>query len=93
MTRFIVLTLFKEMFTGFLNTSIIKRAIDEEKVSIDIIDIRDFSENKHKKVDFPPYGGGSGMVMSAVPLGNAIDHAIKMLDSSSYKIIYLSPNL
>lgn len=91
MTRFIVLTLFKEMFTGFLNTSIIKRAIDDEKVSIDIIDIRDFSENKHKKVDFPPYGGGSGMVMSAVPLGNAIDYAIKKLGLSSYKIIYLSP--
>ena len=91
MTRFIVLTLFKEMFDGFLKKKKKKRAIDEEKVSIDIIDIRDFSENKHKKVDFPPYGGGSGMVMSAVPLGNAIDHAIKMLDSSSYKIIYLSP--
>ena len=63
MTKFIVLTLFKEMFDGFLSTSVIKRAIDEEKVSVDVIDIRDFSLNKHKKVDFPPYGGGSGMVI------------------------------
>ena len=91
MTRFIVLTLFKEMFDGFLNTSIIKRAIDDEKVSIEIIDIRDFSKNKHKKVDFPPYGGGSGMVISPEPLGDAIDHAIKILNTTSYKIIYLSP--
>ena len=56
MTKFIVLTLFKEMFDGFLSTSVIKRAIDEEKVSVDVIDIRDFYLNKHKKVDFPPYG-------------------------------------
>lgn len=91
MTKFIVLTLFKEMFHGFLNTSIIKRAIDEKKVSIDIIDIRDFSENKHKKVDFPPYGGGSGMVMSPVPIAKAIEHAKSLLKNDNFKIIYLSP--
>ena len=91
MTQFIVLTLFKEMFDGFLNTSIIKRAIDENKVSIHIIDIRDFSENKHKKVDFPPYGGGSGMVMSPVPIAKAIEHAKKILKNDNFKIIYLSP--
>ena len=91
MTKFIVLTLFEEMFDGFLNTSIIKRAIDEKKVSIDIIDIRDFSENKHKKVDFPPYGGGSGMVMSPVPIAKAIEHAKTLLENDNFKIIYLSP--
>ncbi len=91
MTKFIVLTLFKEMFEGFLNTSIIKRAINEKKVYIDIIDIRDFSENKHKKVDFPPYGGGSGMVISPVPIAKAIDHAKKTLNDENSKIIYLSP--
>ena len=93
MTRFIVLTLFKEMFEGFLSTSVIKRAIDEEKVSVDVIDIRDFSLNKHKKVDFPPYGGGSGMVMSCEPLSRAIDYAIDILKKyeKDIKIIYLSP--
>ena len=91
MTRFVVLTLFKDMFYGFLNTSIIKRAIDEKKVCIDLVDIRDFSENKHKKVDFPPYGGGSGMVMSAVPIAKAIEHAKVILNTLNYKIIYLSP--
>ena len=93
MTKFIVLTLFKEMFEGFLGTSVIKRAIDEEKVSVDVIDIRDFSLNKHKKVDFPPYGGGSGMVMSCEPLSRAIDYATEILKKyeKEIKIIYLSP--
>lgn len=93
MTRFIVLTLFKEMFDGFLNTSIIKRAIDEKKVSVDVIDIRNFSLNKHKKVDFPPYGGGSGMIMSCEPLAGAIDYGTGLLRKydKDIKIIYLSP--
>ena len=93
MTKFIVLTLFKEMFDGFLSTSVIKRAIDEEKVSVDVIDIRDFSLNKHKKVDFPPYGGGRGMVMSCEPLSRAIDYATDILKKyeKEIKIIYLSP--
>lgn len=93
MTKFIVLTLFKEMFDGFLSTSVIKRAIDEEKVSVDVIDIRDFSLNKHKKVDFPPYGGGSGMVISCEPLSRAIDYATDILKKyeKEIKIIYLSP--
>lgn len=93
MTKFIVLTLFKEMFDGFLSTSVIKKAIDEEKVSVDVIDIRDFSLNKHKKVDFPPYGGGSGMVMSCEPLSRAIDYATDILKKyeKEIKIIYLSP--
>lgn len=93
MTKFIVLTLFKDMFNGFLNTSVIKRAIDEEKVSVDVIDIREFSLNKHKKVDFPPYGGGSGMVMSCEPLSRAIDFSIDILnkEDKDIKIIYLSP--
>ena len=55
--KFIVLTLFKEMFES-LNTSILKRGIDKKAISLELIDIRDF-KNKHKKVDDMPYGGGS----------------------------------
>lgn len=93
MTSFIVLTLFKDMFEGFLNTSIIKRAIDEKLIDINVIDIRDFSLNKHKKVDFPPYGGGSGMIMSCEPLSKSIDYSISILKKldKKIKIIYLSP--
>lgn len=56
--KFIVLTLFKEMFEC-LNTSILKRGIDKKLIELELIDIRDFSKNKHKKVDDMPYGGGA----------------------------------
>lgn len=90
--KFVVLTIFKEMFDAFVNTSIIKRAIEKEIVSIDVIDIRNFTLDKHNRVDFPPYGGGSGMVMSAEPLSRAIDYAIdKLDDSKEYEVLYMSP--
>lgn len=92
--NFIVLTLFTNMFDEFVNTSIIKRAIDKNICSIDVIDIREFSNDKHKRVDFPPYGGGSGMIMSPVPLSIAIDYSIEILKKKSNKdieVIYLSP--
>ena len=58
-----VLTLFKEMYDGFLNSSIIKRIIDKQLVEINIVDIRDYSNDKHRHVDDTPYGGGAGMLM------------------------------
>ncbi len=91
--RFIVLTIFKEMFEAFVSTSIIKRAIEKQIVSIETIDIREFTKDKHNRVDFPPYGGGSGMVMSAEPLSEAIDYAIDKLkcEEKEIEILYMSP--
>lgn len=91
--KIIVLTLFKEMFEPFVSTSIIKRAIEKKIVSIRTIDIRDFTEDKHNRVDFPPYGGGSGMIISAEPLSRAIDFSIEKLKSEDkdIDIIYMSP--
>lgn len=91
--KFIVLTLFKEMFEAFVTTSIIKRAIEKDIVSIDVVDIREFTEDKHNRVDFPPYGGGSGMIMSAEPLSKAIDYSIEKLkeEGKDIRIIYMSP--
>ena len=91
--KIIVLTLFKEMFEPFVSTSIIKRAIEKKIVSIRTIDIRDFTEDKHNRVDFPPYGGGSGMIMSAEPLAKAIDYSLDLLkdDEKDGEIIYMSP--
>ena len=73
--------------------SIIKRAIEKKIVSIRTIDIRDFTEDKHNRVDFPPYGGGSGMIMSAEPLAKAIDYSLDLLkdDEKDVEIIYMSP--
>lgn len=91
--KFIVLTLFKEMFEPFVTTSIIKRAIQKDIVSIDVVDIRDFTKDKHNRVDFPPYGGGSGMIISADPLSEAIDYSINELkhENKDIEIIYMSP--
>ena len=67
-----VLTLFKEQFEGFLNTSIIKRIIEKGLVEIKIVDIRDYSLDKHRHVDDTPYGGMAGMLMKVDVLSSAI---------------------
>lgn len=85
--RIDVLTLFPEMFTGFLNESIIKRAIDKGKLTVNLVDFRMFSENKHKKVDDYPYGGGQGMVLRVEPIYRALqsieghEYALKVMMS------------
>ncbi len=63
-----VLTLFPETFNGFLKESIIGKAIENSIVDINLIDFREFSTNKHKKVDDYPYGGGAGMVLCVEPV-------------------------
>ena len=68
-----ILTLFPDMFTGFINESIIKRAIDKGKVIINIHNIRDYSPFKNKQVDDYAFGGGSGMVLMCEPIFNAIE--------------------
>ncbi len=78
-----ILTLFPEMYEGFINTSIIKRTIDKNIVDVEIINIRDYSSNKHKTVDDTPYGGGQGMVMTCQPLVDALA-AVKTDNAKSY---------
>lgn len=66
--RIDILTLFPEMYSGVLNSSILKRAIESQKVSINIHDFREYSKNKHKKVDDYSYGGGAGMIIGLEPI-------------------------
>ncbi|WP_349410474.1 tRNA (guanosine(37)-N1)-methyltransferase TrmD [Pseudalkalibacillus sp. SCS-8] len=68
-----ILTLFPEMFTGVLNSSILKKAQDKGAVEYRVTDFRDFAENKHRKVDDYPYGGGAGMVLTPQPLFDAVE--------------------
>lgn len=68
-----ILTLFPQTFDGVFNQSIIKRAREKKLLKINIINIRDFSRDKHRRVDDRPYGGGFGMVMRAEPIVRAID--------------------
>lgn len=67
-----ILTLFPEMFEGFLNTSIIKKARLKGLVEIECIDMRSFTTNKHKRVDDYPFGGGQGLVMAVQPVKDAL---------------------
>ena len=82
-----ILSLFPFMFDNFLNTSIIKRAIEKKKVFINIINFRDYSKDSHKKVDDTPFGGGSGMVLTCQPIFDCVE-SIKTDDSY---VILLTP--
>ena len=84
--KFDVLTLFPEMFSS-LEQSIIGRAVENEQISINLINIRDFSTDKHKKVDDTPYGGGAGMVM----MPDVVYRAYESLNNKTAKVIYMSP--
>lgn len=84
--KFSVLTLFPEMFSA-LDESIIGRAKEKKLIDIELINIRDFSKDKHKKVDDTPYGGGAGMVL----MPDIIYDAYKSINDEKAKVIYLSP--
>ena len=82
-----ILTLFPNMFDGVFNESIIKRAIEEKKLEIEIINFRDYTTDPHNKVDDTPYGGGAGMVLSCQPIFDCVE-SIRTNDS---KVILLTP--
>lgn len=84
-----ILTLFPEFFTTFKNISMIKRGIENNLIDINPINIRDFSIDKHKKVDDYPYGGGPGMVMTPQPIYDAYTSIERL--SEDVPCIYLSP--
>ena len=84
--KFDVLTLFPEMFES-LNQSIIGKGKEKGLIDINLVNIRDFSKNKHKQVDDTPYGGGAGMVMKA----DVVYDAYKSLKAAKAKVIYMSP--
>ena len=67
--NFTVLTIFPEMFSALLAGGIVKRAIEDEYVTVECVDIRDFTRDRHRTVDDRPYGGGSGMLMKPEPNG------------------------
>ncbi len=82
-----MLTLFPEMFGGFLSTSMIRIGLEKERMTVGVHDIRAYAKNKHRRVDESPYGGGAGMVMTPQP----IDDAIKDVTSERAHVVYLTP--
>lgn len=82
-----IITLFPNMFTGFLNESIIGRAIKEKKVEINLINLRDFTKEKHGHVDDTPFGGGAGMVLMCQPVFDCI----KSVRTNDSLVIMMTP--
>ena len=90
---FNIITIFPKIFNSYFNESIIKRALEKEKIKINIINLRDFAVDKHKTVDDTPYGGGAGMLMKVDVLYKAINHSILNTQHTMHtknKIILLS---
>lgn len=86
--RFDIITIFPKMFAPVLNESMVKRAQEKKKVSIHVHDLRDYTKDKHRKVDDRPFGGGPGMVMTAQPLVDAIK---KVKGRRKAKVLLLCP--
>ncbi len=102
MMDFYILTLFPEMVSDGLNTSIIGRAVNRGLLSIEAMNIRDYAFNKHQSVDDYPYGGGAGMLMQAEPVYLAYEAAVQRIETKRQevhaeapekkpRVIYLSP--
>ena len=85
--RITILTLFPEMFDGFMSNSIIKRAISKGVVSIKLVNIRDYTKDKYHRVDSAPVGGGAGLIMKCQPIVDAL----KKNSTASSRKILLSP--
>ena len=83
-----ILTLFPNMFDSIFEESIIKRAIDNELINIEIHNFRDYTNDPHNKVDDTPYGGGSGMVLMVQPIFDCV----RKLKTDKSKVILLTPD-
>lgn len=89
--RFHIMTLFPDIFYSYLNESIMKKAIEKKIIEVFVYNIRDFSNNKHKKVDDYPFGGGAGMVMTPQPIYDTYEYIIKKHNIDSPRVVYLTP--
>lgn len=88
--KYHILTLFPEMIEQAMSTSVIGRAMEKQLISLNAVNIRDFSGNKHNKVDDYPYGGGAGMVMQAEPIYQAYESLVTP-EKKAPRVIYLTP--
>lgn len=91
MMKIDVLTLFPEMFSGVLSQSILKKAQDGGAASYNVINFRQFSDNKHQTVDDYPYGGGAGMVLKPQPIFDAVNNLLNESEEKPPRVILLCP--
>ena len=88
--RFDVVTLFPEIFSGYLDQGLLKKAIDRSLVNIQLHDLRAWSTDKHQKVDDRPFGGGPGMVLQVQPVVDCVEH-VQELETTPGQVILLTP--
>jgi tRNA (guanine37-N1)-methyltransferase len=88
---FEILTIFPEIFRSFMAESLLYKALEKGLIKMDLIDLRDFSSDRHKTVDDRPYGGGPGMVLKPEPIAMAIDSRLALPGPKPF-LIYLSPS-
>ena len=86
-----VLTIFPEMFSGVFGHSILKKAAEKSAVQYNVVNFRDFADNKHQTVDDYPYGGGAGMVLKPQPLFDAVASLKEQAESDKTRVILLCP--
>jgi len=89
--RFTAITLFPEMFEATKQYGVVGRAIKDKRITLDCINPRDFTQDKHRSVDDRPYGGGPGMLMTIEPLTASLKSIIDVSIDECSKVIYLSP--
>ncbi len=88
--RFDVLTLFPEIFSGYLGQSLLRRAIDRELIQVALHNFRDFAHDKHHTVDDRPFGGGPGMILKVEPVVECAEHVRRLADDPG-RLVMLTP--
>lgn len=88
--RFDIITLFPQIFPGYLGESLLAKAIDKKLVEVHTHNLRDWSRDKHHKVDAPPYGGGPGMLIQVEPVVECVE-SVRTLDDDPGQLVLLSP--
>jgi tRNA (guanine37-N1)-methyltransferase len=91
MMKIDVLSIFPEMFSGVLGHSILKKAAEKQAVSYQVVNFRDFADNRHQTVDDYPYGGGAGMVLKPQPIFDAVEALIEKAETKRPRVVLMCP--
>lgn len=91
MMKIDVLSIFPEMFSGVLGHSILKKAEEKQAVSYQIVNFRDFADNRHQTVDDYPYGGGAGMVLKPQPIFDAVENLVQKAEAKKPRVVLMCP--
>lgn len=86
-----VLSIFPEMFTGVLGHSILKKAAEKQAVRYQVVNFRDYADNRHQTVDDYPYGGGAGMVLKPQPIFDAVEDLIQKAETGKPRVVLMCP--